>query len=273
MLIRFTLPLLIALTLLSPVHAQDKDTAGQLAALEARVTELEAMNAILIDRLLGLESADAGPFVDRVREALMTDPGMLFDAVDEYDRQQVAAQIEVYGDELSGDAYLPVLGNPDGDITLVEYFDYNCGYCRRAMEDVLALVEADGNIRLVLKEFPILSEQSQEAALMAIAAAQEGVDYLTLHRLAMTSGGTVDGNVILQNAALLGGDIEAIEARLAANEQSYLQSLLITREVTNALGITGTPAFFIDGQVIPGAVSRGQLENTIAEIRAARDEG
>lgn len=271
MMLRLTLPLLLALTFVAPARAQD--TSAQLAALEARLADLEAMNAILIDRLLNLESADAGAFVDQVREALLADPAMLFDAVDEYERQQVGPQLEIYADELSGDPYLPVLGNPDGDITLVEYFDYNCGYCRRAMEDVLALVEADGNIRLILKEFPILSEQSQDAALMAVAAAQEGVDYLTLHRLAMTSGGTVDGNVILQNAALLGGDVEAIQARLDANQQEYIEALLVTREVTSALGITGTPAFFIDGEVIPGAVSRGQLENTIAEIRTSREEG
>jgi len=222
------------------------------------------------ERVLDLESASADPFLERVRSALMAEPGMLFDAVEEFERQQVAEQAARFTEELEGDTFLPVLGNPDGDITIVEYFDYNCGYCRRAMEDVLQMVAEDGNIRLILKEFPVLSEGSQQAALVALAAAED-VDYLALHRLAMTSPGSVDGEAMLRHVATLGADRFAVQARLATRQGDYRAALLRTQEVATALGITGTPAFYIEGELIPGAVGRAQLEATIAEIRAARD--
>ena len=173
----------------------------------------------------------------------------------------------LYADQLQGDPFIPVLGNPDGDVTLVEYFDYNCGYCRRTMEDVLALVEDDGNIRLLLKELPILSPQSQEAALVALAAAED-VNYLELHRRAMSSNGRADRAAMLAVVADLGGDVQALEARLANRGSEYQAALDDTRAVAQALGISGTPAFYIEGTLVPGAVSRTELEQIIADTRA-----
>ena len=273
--LRFVLFLLLLVpTLNFSGSAQEQDDgAGQLAALEARVAELEAVNSALIQRLTDIEAADAAAFASRVRAVLMDDPALVLAAIEALREQRVAETAQTYQKELSSDLYLPVLGNPAGDVTLVEYFDYNCGYCRQTMGDLLALVEADGNIRLLLKDLPFLSDQSVEAAVMALAAVQEGVDYLALHRLAMTSDGTVDGKVILEYAAQLGGDSAAIEARLGANRESYINYLGDAIEVANALEITGTPAFFIEGKVIPGAVSRDQLENTIAEVRALNADG
>ena len=262
---RFFASLLFAL----PVSAQDSTPSQAITALEARIAELETLNAELINRLLDLEATKNGLLTDQVRAALMDDPSMIFDAVEEFERQQIAMQADIYADDLNGDPFLPVLGNPDGDITLVEFFDYNCGYCRRAMDDVLSLVESDGNIRLILKELPILSEHSQTASLNALAAAQD-VDYLALHRAAMLSNGTVDGQIVAQIAGELGADVEALQARLERNQDSYLSALSRTRDLAQALGISGTPAFYIEGEVIPGAVSREELARRIADIRAAR---
>ena len=237
----------------------------------AQLSELQELTDVLGERILEIESSTAGSFTQRVRTAVLDDPTMLFEAVDAYEQQQIAAQASLYQDELTRDAYLPVLGNPDGDITLVEYFDYNCGYCRRAMEDVLALVADDGNIRLVLKEFPVLSVESQEAALVSMAAADQ-VDYLTLHRTAMSTPGQVNADLMLSIAEELGADMDALQAELSDDQCSLISALLRTNEVAQALGITGTPAFYIEGTLIPGAVGRGELEAVIADIRAARDE-
>lgn len=244
-------------------QAQDHTlTSEQLSALQD-------MTDTLSDRVLELESSATGAFTDRVRSALLDDPGMVFAAVDAYEEQQIAAQAALYQDQLSADAYTPVLGNPDGDITLVEFFDYNCSYCRTAMDDVLNLVADDGNIRLVLKELPILSIESQDAALVALAAA-DLVDYLALHRAAMSSPGQVDAPLMLRIAEELGADMDALNAELDDDQANLMSALLNTHEVAQALGIKGTPAFYLEGTLIPGAIDRSDLEARIADLREER---
>ena len=265
-------------TALTALEHETSALATRLEALEAGLDQTRALAELTPDlglRLLDLESEfgaaqAAPPFADQVRTALMGDPAMLFDAVDAYERQQVEAQVARYSDDLTSDPFIPVLGNPEGDITLVEYFDYNCGYCRRAMDDVMQVVEADGNIRLILKEFPILSPQSQEAAVFAMAAADD-LDYMALHQAAMRSPGTVSGQTMLAAAMELGLDPDELQDEVEARQEEYLAALSRTREVAQALGITGTPAFFIEGRVIPGAISAREMQAIIADIRAERD--
>ena len=272
----------LALSTLGLAQAQSQaapQEAPHIAALEAQVAALTALVEEMTDRLLALESTEESTeesannrdFTAQVRRALLDDPSMLFDAAQAHERQQVAAQARLYDEDLNGDPYVPVLGNPQGDITLVEFFDYNCGYCRRVLETVINLVEEDGNIRLIFKEFPILSKQSQDAALVALAAADQ-VDYLALNRAAMSTNGQVDRRTMLTLASELGADPIALEAELTADAQNLMAALGRTRQVADALGIAGTPAFYIEGQIIPGAASQAQLAAIIADIRAAREE-
>lgn len=245
----------------------DQGTSLNAAASAESLAALEDTTVALSERVLNLESTAAEPFGTRVRSALMSEPAMLFEAVAEYERLQIAEQAAIYADDLNDDPYIPVLGNPDGDVTLVEFFDYNCGYCRRAYGDVMELVEADGNIRLILKEFPVLSEQSREAAVVAVSAAALGLDYNTLHRRAMEGSGTMDADAMLQIVADMGGDRAAVEADVATNRGAYLAALARTQQVGQGLGVTGTPAFYIEGTVIPGAVGKDQLAAVIAQVR------
>lgn len=249
------------------------DDQGESLSIYATVDQLSEILEItstLEERMIALESSAQDQFRARVREAIMADPVMLFDAVDTYEKSQVSEQFSIYSDLIQSDPYIPVLGNPNGDITLVEYFDYNCGYCRRALADVLSIVESDGGIRLIMKEFPILSQDSQDAAVVAMAAA-EFVPYLDLHRAAMTSSGRVSGSSMLTLAVELGADLDQLQARIAEEQESILSSLNNTQTAARALGVSGTPAFFIEDTLIPGAVGQGELSEVIADIRAARN--
>ncbi len=240
----------------------DTNTATMLAGLERLASDLG-------DRVLDLESVTAESFDERVRAALLNDPGMLFAAVDAFEQTQNANLFATYAPDIQSDPFLPVFGNPNGDITLVEYFDYNCGFCRRAMNDVLNLVEADGNIRLIFKEFPILSQESLDAAMVAMAAAQH-VSYLDLHRAAMGAPGRMTGDSMLALAVELGASADAIRTTQAQQRAQLTANLDRTRTVSQAMGITGTPAFFIEDRLIPGALSGAELAQVVAEVRAER---
>ena len=248
----------------SRTGADNDATTQAVAGLERAANDLG-------NRLQDLETAQALPFGERVRAALLNDPTMLFAAVDAYEQAQNGDLFAAYAADIQSDPFLPVLGNPAGDITLDEYFDYNCGYCRGAVEDVLTLVETDGNIRLILKDFPILSKASHDAAMVAMAAAQH-VAYLDLHHAAMTFQGQITGDAMLALAVDLGANAEAVRETLVQQQVQLIANLDRTRTVSQAMGITGTPAFFIEDRLIRGAVSGAELAQVVAEVRAEREK-
>ena len=233
------------------------------------IQELRALVVELSDRVLELESEAAIDFAQRVRKALAEDPQMIFDAVDLMNAQAAAEALALALPQLEEDPFLPVLGNPEGDVTLIEFYDYNCGFCRRSLNDVIDLVAEDGNIRLLLRELPVLSRESQEAALIALAAAPE-VDFLALHRLGMKASGQVNAEIMLDFAESLGADRATIATRAAIERQAYIDALSQTQELASRLGITGTPAFIIGDQIIPGAVGKEELARAVAEVRMTK---
>jgi len=159
-----------------------------------------------------------------------------------------------------------VLGNPDGDVTVVEFYDYNCGFCKRAMTDMLALLDKDPNVRFVLKEFPIL-----------------GPDSLAAHRVAMSFRALAPEQYGEYHLKLLGGDVRATEShaielakgfgvdeaalRDGMNDPAIDQSIRQTYELANALGISGTPSFVIGDEAVFGAVGEDVLLGKIANMR------
>ncbi len=159
-----------------------------------------------------------------------------------------------------------VLGNPDGDVTLVEMFDYNCGYCRQALPDLAALLDSDKNLKVILKEFPILSQGSVDAARIAAQVADADVDYWAFHQALFTSRGQVDKAVALKAAADLGLNPISLEMGMktprvdAVIDESY--------RIADRLKITGTPTFIIGDEIIPGAVGLEALQQRIANMRA-----
>lgn len=159
-----------------------------------------------------------------------------------------------------------VLGNPDGDVTLVEFFDYNCGYCRAALPDMATLLAEDPNLRVILKEFPILSNESIDAARVAVLVGDADVDYWTFHETLFTSRSQVDKQVALAAAADLG--LSPVSLELDMGTEAVSQTIQTSYEIARALNITGTPTYIIGNEIIPGAIGIDELRGRIANMRA-----
>jgi protein-disulfide isomerase len=144
----------------------------------------------------------------------------------------------------------PVAGNPKGDITVVEFFDYNCGYCKRGFHNIRELIEKDGNVRVVFKELPILSKDSEEAAKIALAARAQG-KYWELHQALIESKGRVTEASALETAGKLGFDV----AKLKADKDSEAVKAELARveALARKMNITGTPHFLVGNEAIGGA--------------------
>ncbi len=207
-----------------------------------------------------------------VRDYLMREPEVVFQALEELQRRQAAAQserqqaaIKSQEDQLLRDPEAPVAGNPDGAVTLVEFFDYRCHYCRRVVGSVQELIEEDTDLRLVFKELPVLGEDSIRAARAALASRKQD-RYLPFH-FALMDSDDLSMTGIKQTAASIGLDAEQLQADMEAPEIDA--AIQANYELARALGIEGTPAFVVGDQLVPGAVDRPRLEELIAEARAA----
>lgn len=182
---------------------------------------------------------------------------------------QAAAATTVLTDErerLERDQNAPVLGNPDGDITVVEFFDNSCPYCRRVMPEFDALLAEDGNVRLVLREWPILSEGPAYAARAALASrVQER--YAEMHDAPMGMRGKVEAETVLRVAAGLGLDIEKLKVDMQSAEVD--EHMATSMRSAEALGFNGTPSFAIGDQPIRGFVGKAASVETVAAARLA----
>jgi len=158
-----------------------------------------------------------------------------------------------------------VAGNPQGDVTIVEFFDYKCGYCKRAVDSLMKVVEEDGNVRLVLKEFPILGEESVQASLAAIAALSQGERYLDFHIALLRTRGALDTDKIMQVAREAGLDTKRLKRDMASDEAQAVIDR--SYELARQIGIDGTPAFIIADKLVPGALPEARLKELIAEAR------
>ncbi|MET0178933.1 MAG: DsbA family protein [Novosphingobium sp.] len=200
-----------------------------------------------------------------VRDYILTHPEILPEAMERL--QAKGAAERVAADRPAIEAPFPgaVLGNPKGAVTLVEFTDYACGFCRQSVADVRALVDAHPDLRIVIRELPILSNASHEAARMALAAARQG-RYATFHD-AMFAGGRPDPTSIAAAARGAGVDLAAATAfaRGAEAEAELSKNLALATK----LGITGTPAWVVGDRLLVGAVGRDALEQAIVEARKA----
>ena len=158
----------------------------------------------------------------------------------------------------------PVMGNPNGTITLYEFSDYNCGYCKRVFEPIQQLVRDNPDVRLVIKEFPILSQSSLVAAKAAIAAEMQGKfgDY---HIAMMTYRGQITDAVVMRMAAQAGVDIEQLKSDMESSKTMAI--IQRTREAAAALEINGTPGLVVGDTVVPGAIGLDELTKLIAKER------
>lgn len=182
---------------------------------------------------------------------------------EEQERARIA--LSTFSDAIYNDPSNVVLGNPDGDVTLVEMFDYNCGYCRQVLPELMALIEEDPNLKVILKEFPILSQGSVDAARVAILVNQADVDYVDFHTALFSSRGAVTAETALAAAADLG--LNQVMLGMDMNSQDVTSVLQRNYEIAQGLGITGTPTFIIGNEVIPGAASKAELARRVANMR------
>ncbi|WP_299731162.1 DsbA family protein [uncultured Tateyamaria sp.] len=213
-------------------------------------------------------------FREEVRAYLMDNPQVIMDAVAVLEERQQAAQAQAdltlvsdNADEIFNDGYSFVGGNPDGDITLVEFLDYRCGFCKRAHGEVAKLLETDGNIRLVVKEFPILGEQSLLASRFAVATKQIAGDaaYRGLHDALMEMNSDVTLRTLKRMASTFGLDADAIEARM--DDEAVTDEIRRTRALATRLQISGTPTFVLQDELLRGYLPYDQMQALVDEKR------
>ncbi len=207
-----------------------------------------------------------------IRDYLIQHPEVLIQSLTAHqNRQRVAEEqrrqqaVIDQRTALTEDPDTPVIGNPDGDVTIVEFFDYRCQYCRRVVDSLRKVVEEDGKIRLVMKEFPILGPQSIQAARAALASVKQG-KYEEFHFALMTEPGDMSDPHIRRVASDVGLDV----GRLLRDMRSEEVDAMIRRnhELARALAINGTPAFVIGDTLAPGALDLKRLQRLVAQARA-----
>jgi protein-disulfide isomerase len=206
-----------------------------------------------------------------VREYLLREPKVVFDALQELQRQEAEATaarqkaaIAANQEKLLDDPLTPVGGNPDGDVTLVEFFDYRCTYCRRVVSSLRELLDEDGDLRVVFKDMPVLGPDSVRAARAALASRKQD-GYVPFHFALMASDDLSPAG-IRAAAKSVGLDPDRLETDMEAPEVNAV--LEANYALAQELGIEGTPAFVIGDQLIPGAVEKARLEHLIDEARS-----
>jgi protein-disulfide isomerase len=180
--------------------------------------------------------------------------------------ERVRATLVEKRQELLADPTSPVAGNPKGDVTIVEFFDYRCPYCKQVEPSLEALLREDRQIRIIYKELPILGKDSVYATRVALAARKQA-KYEAFHAAMMAAKGQIDEKVVFQVAASAGLDIEQVKTDMKSAEIDDI----IQRNfaLAQALDIHGTPAFIIGGEMVPGAIDVATMKKKIAAARKA----
>lgn len=209
-----------------------------------------------------------------VREYILQNPEIIEEALEELQSRAREADAKARSAVLAAEKQTLfqseadiVLGNPDGDVTLVEFFDFNCGYCKRAAPDLQTLISNDPELRVVLKDFPILGEQSVEAAKIGLAVKRLEGDAAAgeFHKRLIASQGRADGPRALDLVQDLGIDRQRVQDEAASKE---VEAIIVSNlALAQRLGLTGTPTFVVGDQVIEGAVGEGPLKEAIQTVR------
>jgi protein-disulfide isomerase len=217
------------------------------------------------------EAAGSPGLGNNIRAYLMANPEVLVDAMAELERKQDAQRdnvaqkaIKENQAELLRDPETPSTGNPGGDVTIVEFSDYQCPYCKKAYSAVKSTIAADGKVKLVYKDLPILGEASKIAAVAALASIKQG-KHEAFHDALMANTAKLDADRIFEIATSVGIDV----AQLKKDMEDPKIKEIIDRNMALAqdLGVRGTPAFVIGDQFVPGAVDADALKKLVADAR------
>jgi protein-disulfide isomerase len=245
-----------------PAPLSDTDVRGMIS------------DAIAADKAGATPAMDAPQLEALVDDYLMNNPSILDRMTAKLTatkkaaaRAEQAKLIAANYSAIYDDAGNVVLGNPQGDVTLVEMFDYNCGYCRGAVPDMASLIAEDPNLKIILKEFPILSDGSVDAAKVAILVNEDRkLDYWAFHQKLFSTRGAVDAGAALAAAEAVGGS--RVTMMIDMNKKSVGDALQKSYELADALNVSGTPTYIIGDELIPGAIGLEALKTKIANVRA-----
>jgi protein-disulfide isomerase len=236
--------------------------AGLLAPPAGSVSAAEALSAAQQELIEAV-----------VREYILKNPEVIVESLRGYEdkqRQTTEADakkaIATNRDALEKNPTSPVAGNPQGDVTIVEFFDYRCGYCKKVLPSVQELLKTDKNVRMVFKEFPILGPDSVLAARTALAVWKIApAKYLPFHSALMESRGEMNEGRMREIAKKVGLDLEKLEA--AKSDPEINATIERNHELARALQINGTPAFIVGGRLVPGAVDIATLRELVEAAR------
>lgn len=216
-----------------------------------------------------VDTGDKAGFGRKIREYLVANPEVLVEAMQEFERRQDTQRDSVaqkaitqHQAELLSDPEAPSEGS--GDVVIVDFNDYQCPYCKRAHQALKSVVAADGKVKVIYKDLPILGEPSRIAALAALASVKQG-KHLALHNALMEFSGKLDRDRILEIAASVGLDVALLQKDM--EDPKFKQLIERNMALAGALGVRGTPAFVIGDQFVPGAVDAAALKQLIAEAR------
>ena len=222
-------------------------------------------------------TAQRGEIEKIIKDYLLKHPEVLQEAMAELEKKQAVAEsekartaIKTYSEAIFNSPRQVTLGNPQGDVTFVEFFDYNCGYCKRALTDMVELMGKDPKLKVVLKEFPVLGPSSVDAAQVAVAVRMQdktGKKYLEFHQKLLTGRGQVDKAKALATAKEIGLDMARLDKDLKSDEVA--KTLEESMKLAEALGLNGTPSYVIGNDVVIGAVGLATLSQ---KIQAARQQ-
>lgn len=214
-----------------------------------------------------LDIADRSELNTVIKDFIRNNPEVVRDALISLADREEAERKQTGFAKVRDDLGDPVMGNPDGKITVYEFSDYNCGYCKRVFEPIQQLLHDNPDIRLVIKEFPILSQSSLTAAKAAIAAEMQG-KFGAYHIAMMTYRGQITDGVVMRLATQAGLDKKQLKLDMESPKTAAI--IQRTREAALALEINGTPALVIGNKVVPGAIGLDELSKLVAEERNTR---
>jgi protein-disulfide isomerase len=253
--------LTLTLVCVQPGRAQTSRSDIEAIVKDYIATHPEEIEQVVKEYLAKHPEALQQAFTDLIRKRLAASPA----AAPGSDRTALVRQ---NAQALFASAHQVTLGNPQGDVTLVEFFDYNCGYCKRALGDTLELLNSDPRLKIVLKEYPVLGRGSQEAARVAVAVRmqdQTGAKYLDFHQRLMQSSGPAGKARALAIAQTIGLDVAQLEKDMDSEE--VRQSLEESSNLARTLGLNGTPSYVIGDNVVAGAVGLAALKTRIQQAR------
>ena len=251
-----------------------------------RPFRLLAPALIALAALVAPKAASAQSFTDTqksdieaiVKNYLVSHPEVLEEAMNELSKRQAAAEDQKHQESIAKNSDTifnsprgVVLGNKNGDVTFVEFFDYNCGYCKRAMADMLDLMKTDPKLKVVLKEFPVLSPGSVEAAQVAVAVRMQdptGKKYLDFHQKLLGGRGPADKAHAMAAAKDAGVDMARLEKDLASPEVKA--TIEENFKLAEAMGMNGTPSYVIGKDVVVGAIGLDGLKEKVSMARCGK---